>query len=288
VRQRFAPGSAFWRQLAYAGARFGPEQWLRLSPPLFGVAFALALGPERRAVRENLRTVFGKRSPVEEGLDVARTFASYASCLAEALAGERPAVQHATKHFRDEAAIRALLESGRGLVIATAHVGAWDVAAPLLARDLELPVIVTMSAEADLGARALHDGVRTKNGVRVVHVGGHPLDALPLLHHLRAGGIVAVQMDRVPPGSRSLELRLFERAFRVPAGPFVLAALAEVPLLPLFVRRRGFLDYEVVAHGPIHLPARPSAGELRAAAERALGELERFIRANPTQWFRFA
>jgi lauroyl/myristoyl acyltransferase len=283
----FAPSSVFWRRLAYAGARFGPESWLRLSPALFGVAFGLLLAPERARVRENLKQVLGPRTRVEEEIDVLRTFVSYARCLAEALASERPAMRRARRRFRDEPKLRALFESGRGLLVATAHAGAWDAAAPLLARDLGAPVLIAMRAEEDARARALHDGVRRRGGVRVAHVGEHPLDALPLLHHLRAGGVVAIQLDRAPNPRRAVAVSLFGRRFLVPEGPFVLAALAQVPVLPLFVRRHGYLDYEFVAGEPIELAARPSAEAVRAAAERAALEMERFIRANPTQWFHF-
>jgi lauroyl/myristoyl acyltransferase len=283
----WAPSGLRWRRLAYAGARFGPEPWLRLSPPFFGVAFALALPEKRATVRRNLRTVLGPRSRFEEELDVYRTFMSYARCVAEALASERRAIRQARRRFRDGSKLRALFEARRGLVVATAHAGAWDVAAPLLAQDLRVPVMIAMRAEEDAGARALHDSVRATGGVRVAHVGGHPLDALPLLHHLRDGGVVAMQLDRVGAGSRVVEVELFGHSFSAPEGPFVLAALARVPVLPLFVRRRGYLDYEFVAGDPIELPGRPKPDDVKAAAQRAAREMERFIRANPTQWFHF-
>ena len=281
-----APGSAFWRRLAYAGARFGPEAWLRMSPPVFGMAFALALPRARRKVRDNLRRALGPRSALEEQLDVARTFVSYAGCLAEALASERPSSGRAERRFRDDE-LRALFRSGGGLIVGTAHFGAWDAAAPLLARDFGRPVLVAMQAEADAGARAVHDAVRTRSGVRVVHVGRHPLDALPLLHHLRDGGIVAVQLDRAAPGSRSVEVPFLGGRLSMPEGPFSLASVARVPLVPVFVRRAGYLRYELRGGGTVVLPERAGAADLAAAAARVAAELERSVRACPTQWFDF-
>ncbi len=188
----FAGG--FWRRLAYLGARYGPEPWLRFSPPFFGVAIAAVLPGMRRTVRGNLRTVVGPRSAWLEHVDVARTFASYAGCLAESLASERPEAKRARRRVVDRTLFDVLERPG-GLILATAHVGAWDVAASLLARDVKRPVIIVMQAEQSEAARRLHDGVRERGGVRVVHVGDHPLDALPLLHHLRDGGVCAVQLD---------------------------------------------------------------------------------------------
>lgn len=277
----------FWRKLAHWGASRGPTPWLRFSPPLFGLAFALALPEARRAVRSNVRRVLGPRAAWEENWDVARTFMSYASCLAEGLASERPEVLGARRRFRNGDTVRKTLLAGRGAVVATAHFGAWDVAGPLLARDVHAPVMVAMQAESDSGARELHDGVRERGGVKIVHVGEHPLDALPLLHHLRSGGVVAVQLDRSAPGGRCLEVDLFGRRFEMPEGPFRLAALARVPLLPLFVRRHGYLDYELTAGGPIELPPHPEPADLAAGAQKAAAELARVVYACPTQWFHF-
>lgn len=120
-----------------------------------------------------------------------------------------------------------------------------------------------------------------------MHVGAHPLDGLPLVHHLREGGIVAVQIDRVGPGSRALEVELFGEPFSMPEGPFSLAALTGAPIVPLFARRRGFLDYELSGGEAQLLPGRADAAALRAAAQRVARELERSVRACPTQWFRF-
>jgi len=279
--------AAFWRRLAYVGARYGPELWVRHSPAFFGVAFAAALAHKRRAVRENLRRVVGRRNFLSEELDVFRTFANYARCLAEALAADRLESAHARRRTRGKEHLESVFASGRGALVVTAHAGPWDAAARLLAADYRASVMVVMSAERDAKARALHDDVRTRSGVRLLHVGSHPLDVLPLLRHLRNGGIVAVQLDRVPAGQRSIDVSLFGEPARVPEGPFALAALASVPVLPVFVRRVGYLDYEFVAGPAIALGRRPDAAELNKAAQRAIDEMERFIFAHPTQWFQF-
>ena len=275
---------AVLRRLAYAGARYGPRPWLQYSPPAFGVLFAALMPEARRRVRTNLRRVLGPRSTMVESADVARTFASYAGSLAEALASERADARHARRRVRPGTELECL---SQGAVVVTAHVGAWDAAAPLLARDLGVDVMVAMTAEQDSGARNVHDGVRRRAGVRIAHVGAHALDALPLLHHLRDRGVVAAQLDRGAPGGRTLTTQLFGAPFEVPEGPFALAALARVPVVPLFVRRVGHFDYELWGGEPIRVPPRPSSAALAAAAARAVWELERFLYAHPTQWFHF-
>jgi lauroyl/myristoyl acyltransferase len=282
-----ATDGRIWRRLAYAGARFGPRWWLRFSPPVFGLAFGAVLPRVRAQVRRNLRRVRGERGLLLDQLDVMKTFADYARCLAESLAMERPEAVLARRRIRGEQHLERAAASGRGIMLVTAHAGPWDAAAWLLAGDQRADVMVVMLPEHDERARQLHDRVRERSGLRVAHVGVHPLDALPLLRHLKNGGIAAAQLDRVPGTTRAIEVSLFGAPFRVPEGPFRLAAMAGAPVLPLFVRRVGHFDYDFWVAPPIELGRRPSALELRTAAQSAATEMERFIRAHPTQWFHF-
>ncbi|MEZ4223889.1 MAG: lysophospholipid acyltransferase family protein [Polyangiaceae bacterium] len=215
-----------------------------------------------------------------------RTFVEYAHCLAESLASGRREARAARCSFK-EPSLPAALSASHGIVVVTAHAGAWDAAAPLLARDFARPVTVVMRPEVGRGARKIHDGVRRRAGVQIVHVGCDATDPLPLLSSLRSGGVVAFQLDRVPPGVRSLKVPLFGRTAAVPEGPFRMAALARVPVLPLFVRRVAAFDYEIWGGPLLRLERRASQGELSAVAARAVWELERFIRAHPSQWFCF-
>jgi hypothetical protein len=47
------------------------------------------------------------------------------------------------------------------------------------------------------------------------------------------------------------------------------------------------MEYEVFIAPPIRLPRKPSPVELDAAAQQAITEMERYVRAHPTQWFHF-
>ncbi|MGC4094694.1 MAG: hypothetical protein QM756_43610 [Polyangiaceae bacterium] len=70
-------------------------------------------------------------------------------------------------------------------------------------------------------------------------------------------------------------------------GHFRLAALAEAPILPLFARRRGFFQYDLVVYPPIELGRRANGDELGRAAQAAADAMASFIVESPTQWFNF-
>jgi len=273
--------------MAHAGARHGPLFVLKYSPPVFGVLSALLLPTQRRRVEDSLRWVHGDSGSAPARREVLATFVQYARCLAEGLAAGRPEANQARCHVEGEAFLRAALAREQGFIVVTAHVGPWDAAARSLKAAFERDVVVVMQEEPDPEARALHDRVRNEAGVRVIHIGNHPLDAMPLLRELKRGSIVAIQLDRSPPNGRELGVRLFGRSATLPEGPFRLAALAEVPIFPLFARRRGFFEYDLVVCPPIELARTAPREKLDEAAQAAADAMAGFISQSPTQWFNF-
>jgi phosphatidylinositol dimannoside acyltransferase len=278
--------SAFLRRMAHWGALKGPQSLLRLSPKPIGAAFGVALPDVRRRIVRNLRRVHGSRGALREQLDAVQTLANYAACFAEAIGSDRAdATPHVTVHGEER--LRASLELG-GVVLVTAHIGPWELTAQLFGRALAADVLLVMEREPNAEAGELQDRQRGERGLKVLHIGSHPTDALPLIAHLKKGGVAALQLDRAPPSGRVVEASLFGEPFRVPEGPFRLASLSGARVVPVFARRNGFFDYELSISEPIVLGRRPSAQELQAAAQQAIHAMESFVSASPKQWFHFA
>jgi KDO2-lipid IV(A) lauroyltransferase len=185
-----------------------------------------------------------------------------------------------------EQGLRAALAQG-GVVLVTAHVGPWELTAQLLGSELAADVVLVMEPEPNAEAGALQDRSRGERGLQVLHIGSHPTDALPLIKHLKQGGVAALQMDRVPPSGRVLSVSLFGQAFDVPEGPFRLAALSGAKVVPVFARRAGFFDYELTIAEPLSVGRRPSDAELLAAAQSAANVMQACVERSPTQWFHF-
>ncbi len=284
---RWAIDGELWRRAARWGSTRGPAWFVRASPPVIG-AVACALATERRrAVAQNLRRTRGSLGPVRDALDVVRTFSTYASCLAETLSAGSihdvvPQVQ-----VRGELHVVDACARGAGLVIVTAHTAGWEAVGPLVARDLGLRVMIAESPEPDPAARRIQDEARGAHGVLVAHVGDDPLAALPLLRHLRGGGAVALQLDRTPPGLRARDVTMFGERAGVPEGPLRLAALTGAPIVPIFCARLGYRRYVVHAHASLTVPRGAGEAELDAAAQQLAYAMQDFVRAHPTQWFKF-
>jgi phosphatidylinositol dimannoside acyltransferase len=276
----------FWRRMAQAGAR-GPWWFARYAPPFVGlIVCAVAPGP-RRAITDNLRRVRGRRGPLREAGDAARTFATYAACLTEVLGSDHPSAPASEAILHGERHIEGPLAEGRGLIVATAHTAGWEVVGPMFARDRKIEVMIVEAAEPNAKAAAIQDDARRAMGARVARVGDDPLAALPLTRHLRQGGVVALQVDRAPPSGRVRPVTMFGGRGWIPEGPLRLASMTGAPIVPVFVARIGYRRYEVVASAPIRLERTADASDLDTAAQELARRLEAFVRARPTQWFHF-
>lgn len=273
-----------WRRAAAWGVQKGPAWFVRLAPPLIGWAMALIIPRARRAVLRNLRLIGGRRGFWAEWRDVFATFASFARSLVDGMQKSQRALP-VVVHGSD--GLRRLLESGRGVVLVTAHAGPYDRAAQLVAAELGVPVLLLMGQEEDRGAAGVQDSIRTDFQVQVLRLGGHPLDALPVLKHLAAGGIVAAQIDRLSDPQSSVASELFGESFLVPRGPFALAGLAGVQVAPVFVARLPNGDYQLMGGAPIEVSRRPSEREMHLHARAVLQQFEAYLSEFPTQWYHF-
>ncbi|HEX7667848.1 MAG TPA: lysophospholipid acyltransferase family protein [Polyangiaceae bacterium] len=287
-KHKLAHDGLFWRRLARMGATYGPKWWLKYTPPLFGYAAALAVPSARKNVVDNLRRIRGHSSPIEDVTDTARVFANYASCLAEMLSSgsknsRLPEAVRVGEQFLHEAAAEE-----KGIVVVTVHSAGWDIAGQFFQLRRGLDMMLVMEAERDQEAQALNDQARRALGLKVAHVGGDdPLASLPVLHHLRDGGIVALQLDRLPEGMRRRHVRLLGKEGALPEGPFRIAQITGSPILPVFCARIGHFKYLIEAHKPLHVPRRATDAELDAVAQKVADSMTTFLRVHPTQWFNF-
>jgi KDO2-lipid IV(A) lauroyltransferase len=278
----------FWRQLAHWGASRGPEWWVRYSPPAFGWAAAALVPSARRAVLRNLHRIRGSAPLATDARDVLATFSTYASCLAEVLSNDAPSgprspeTSHRRKHHVDEARAH-----GKGIIMVTAHTAGWETVGPVVARNQGLQMMMVMRPEADERARELQDEARKRAGVTIVHAGDDPLASLPLLRHLRTGGVVALQLDRVAPGMRTREIDLLGERTNIPEGPLRLAQVSGAPILPVFCARVGYRKYVVELYESRVVPRHATDAELDGVGQHLADSLAAFLREHPTQWFHF-
>jgi Kdo2-lipid IVA lauroyltransferase/acyltransferase len=167
----------------------------------------------------------------------------------------------------------------RGVVVATAHTGNWDLVACGLAARVPLTVITKRLSVSWLNS--CWQRLRAARGVRLVEAGAA---ARVARRALGQGEWVAALIDQAPERRRGVTSAAFLGARAdVDLAPALLALRARCPLVVAFPRRTPD-GHEVELAGILEPP--PGAG--RQWAEQAMLEatawLEAFVRRHPDQW----
>ena len=279
---------AFWYGLAGLTPRVLPAWAFEPTEAAFSFFFHLFLHNIRRAIIANLEAVLGPCSPWQAQRRAMRTLWRFAQCFGDryercAFPGRFHVVLDGEQHLA-EATVGA-----QGVILVTGHIGAWDMSSQLASRGLARRVHVVREEEIDAESQAIVARLMREAGDPncITHFAtDDPRLGLELRAALRAGDVVALQGDRPRGASRAVEVCLFGRRFRLPAGPAVLARLSGAPLLPVFCFREKHYLYRIAFRPPVRVSAAGDAGAAVDEAARALGrEIEWAIRERPDQWF---
>ncbi len=288
LREALRFDGLWWRKLARLGCVYGPEWWKRGSPPVIALIIFLLVGRNRRGAIENQTRARPGDPHWRVVVGAYRVFACFARSLAETMEyyGPRP------KPFRiDEPAenhVARALERGRGVILATAHVGNWDISGRAL-HGAGRPVHLVMGREPNETTQEYSRRNREQAGMHVIFSDSSVFSAFNMIRALRRNEILAIQIDRGSgePNSSVKRVEFFGAEAPFQEGPFQLARLSGAPVVPVVTLRRGRRHYEI-ALGEPRWVARDVAGDAERALADAVGFFERTIREHPEQWFQFA
>lgn len=280
----------FWYRFHCWGVRTLPSWGMNVIMPFFTTFFFVVLRNIRAAIAANLEPILGPCGWLERQLRIYRTMWTFSWCLTERYErlSTRRTFQMAGEGMEHW---QALLASGRGFIIVTAHIGNWEMGSMFSASDDETRrVHVVREAEGDPRAqRFISDLIRRAAcGNYITHFAEDPQLGVTLLDALRQGDVVALQGDRPRAGGRTVEAEFFGETFALPVGPAALARAAEVPILPVFIFREARLRYRCAMRPPIQVAR---TGDRQADLEEAVlklaAELQWAIAHRPHQWFCF-
>jgi lauroyl/myristoyl acyltransferase len=265
---------------AAAGGRLSPDTSARLAR-IGGTIEWAARRRKRRVLSENLARALGPSATAsrlravvrEEIVNEGRRSGDFLWGVAHPELAARSMRIDGMHHLRDA------LAHGHGAVLASPHIGGWEVIVPLAA--LVHDISVTVMVEDDWLAWAVAD-IRTRGGLDVVSISEPPLRAL---NALRDGQVVVVLADVAQPGMRTAEVTMLGAPLLLPAGPAALSRIARAPLLPFAVLPIDTRAWRLWIGEPIGPPPRASGRAGEIAATQALADVwSEIIRAHPTHW----
>ncbi|MDP8958345.1 MAG: phosphatidylinositol mannoside acyltransferase [Actinomycetota bacterium] len=258
----------------------------RLVPPLGRGVGRLAFpwaGDRRRMAERHMRRVLGPQADARRAAREA--FANYGRYWAEVFWIGPRRMGEVGKHVTAEGLehVREARQAGRGLILALPHVGNWEVAGPVAAREgLELTAV----AESLPNPRVTEwfVGLRARLGIEVLLTRKRGDVARLLVERLERGGAVALLSDRDISGG-GVRVRFFGEETTLPAGPAALAERTGAAVLPVAVYFREGRGHHAVVRPALLLPDGGSKEErVRSGMQMVAEALEQLIRAAPMQW----
>jgi phosphatidylinositol dimannoside acyltransferase len=282
----------FWLRLLFAGARVCPWFLEPIMAWTCGTFFFLFLKKARCAIASNLSVIRPGMSRWKYLIDTYRVIMNFGWTLTD-LAHVRVGDPVIDWEIQGKEHLDALSHYSTGAVILTAHMGNYDVAAPLFGSCIGRRIHTVRAPERDERTQQYMEKKRVvgPSEWHIVHYnrpGG--MLAVELTKLLQEGEFVAIQGDRilfdVSPKPMSFDSK---NEWQLPRGPFLLAAIARTPIVPIFIIRIGWRRYRISAGAPFVWTGEPrdKVGAQKAAADWWNRCLQSAVREHWYQWFVF-
>jgi lauroyl/myristoyl acyltransferase len=243
------------------------------------------------AVADNLQAVFPGETAValrRRALDVYRSYTRDAVDFLKAVSASDARVQRMFEIASPRlAALKALHDQGRGIILVTGHHGNWEAGSVMMARFLRLPLTIVAMREANPEVNRIRQRIRDLIGVEAIEVRQSFDTPLQIRRALAQNRFVALLVDR-HLGRDRVAVTFLGRTAWFLRTPIVLASLTGAPLVPCFIRRIGAGRFAAVPGRPVVVQddvARDVA--IQHAAQDIADQLAEQVRAHPECWYHF-
>jgi KDO2-lipid IV(A) lauroyltransferase len=250
----------------------------RLARMIGGLAYFL--GIRRDVALDNLAHAFPEKSEEERRRIARGAYTNMARAFLEGLACSRMTSEQVAErvvleggHRFDEA-----WAQGRGVLIATAHFGSWELMGEVMARR-GLPVhCVVKPLKGALNAELVAS--RTKNGLRLIPGRGALRGTIAAL---RDNQWVTMLIDQVLPAAQGVFVPFFGRLACTNPSLSWAARRSGAPVLGVMGVHEGD-RLRLYVEGPFPLPEGDRDEAIAAHTATLTAVIERYIRRYPDQW----
>lgn len=231
-------------------------------------------------VRSQLGMVFPSRDPGDLETLTASVYDHLGRTTAEILLGNPDRLAASVEIRPGWEALDQALARGRGVIVATGHIGNFELGGRILAR--RHPVLDVVKPQRNPHFDRYMDRLRHRHGIRTVAVDG---SGPAVLAHLRAGGVVTLLVDQ-DAGKAGLKTDFLGHPASSWPGAARISLRTGCPVVPMAIFRED--DRRHVLHLGRPLYPEDHRGEpegIRRYTAAISAAVEEFILARPGQWF---
>ncbi|MBP2649986.1 MAG: lipid biosynthesis acyltransferase [Firmicutes bacterium] len=182
--------------------------------------------------------------------------------------------------FQGQEYLDQALAYGRGVILATAHQGNWE----LLGQTLTLsgyPVAGVAQKQTNAAMDRFFVEYRQLAGMHVTYKTG----VREMINLLGQGWIIGLLMDQ-DASDKGVFVDFFGRRAATPAGSAVFARMKEAPIVPTFITENGDGTHTVIIHPPLWVEKTKNRDEdIFLTTQKLTNIIEKTIREYPQEWF---
>ena len=246
-------------------------------------ALAYALGIRRKIVRANLVLAFPEKPQSERDGIAWANYQHAGRSVLEVFAAPRltPVDVDRLLEYRGFDLFERLFAQKQGVVVASAHLGAWELLASACGRRGIPMNLITRALRGS--SNAALQGARRRSGIVEIP----PKGALTTgAAALRRGEVVVNLIDQNMLPKRGVFVRFFGAwACTTPAAS-LLAMRSGAPVIVAVAVNLPDGRTRLCVEGPFPVPGAGSiSNRVRAHTQELVAVIERYVRAEPSQWF---
>jgi KDO2-lipid IV(A) lauroyltransferase len=171
----------------------------------------------------------------------------------------------------------------KGILALVFHYGNWEImgiASFLLQREV---IALARPLKGQKHLQSFVNHLRAATGLTVIPNQDTARDAMK---YLRENRIVAILGDQREKRSKGVFVEFFGEKVPTSKGIVALAMRTGSPVIPVYLRREGFLRYTIVFCAPIEIERKGNIEELIYRNARKINAfLETLVTAHPDEWF---
>lgn len=179
--------------------------------------------------------------------------------------------------------VEEAMRLNKGILALVFHYGNWEImgiASFLLHREV---IALARPLKGQRFLQGFINRLRAATGLTVIPNQDTARDAMK---YLRENRIVAILGDQREKRSRGVFVELFGEKVPTSKGIVMLAMRTGSPMVPVYLRREGFLRYTMVYSKPIEIERKGNIEELVYKNARKVNAfLESLVEEHPEEWF---
>lgn len=264
--------------------RFSPKWWLVFVASFVAKLATYIPNKEAKKIKKNLAyTDFSKKISQNPSEFVFGVFYHQLLMFFEVIKySYSPSSLQIDGYSAFESELSNILEQKKGVIIATAHLGCWELVGSLTAKAHKKPFYALAKAPERLEMFQALDAFRDRIGVVSIW-NNKPNFLKQMLKTLKEGSPLGFVMDQKPQNRQGIEVDFFDIPTPFVSGPYKVGSKFLTPILAVYCIREKPFHYNIAYQKVVS--SEDYAGYSESHLTQLLAtSIENQIRSNPEQW----